>query len=164
MKYLIFFILMLVSIYYMQAQQTSPQVIATSGNVSQQSNATISYTIGETVIQTTTNGTNTLTQGYQQPHYNITLLPPYQNTLPNIQIFPNPTSDELQIKFENDQEIKTNIYLTDAAGKQIIKQSITVLPKTIVNYPMQQVATGKYFLTIELLNQKKFKTFEIIKK
>ncbi|NMD00031.1 MAG: hypothetical protein GYA62_09955, partial [Bacteroidales bacterium] len=39
------------------AQQTSPQVIATSGNISQQGNATISYTIGETVIQTGTDGT-----------------------------------------------------------------------------------------------------------
>jgi len=149
---------------FANAQQTAPQVIATSGNISQQGNASISYTIGETVTQTATNGTTILTQGYQQPHYNITLLPPYQNTLPNIQIFPNPTTDQLQITFDNEQELQTTIYLTDAAGKQIANQTYTALPKTTLNYPMQQVAAGKYFLTIELLNHKKIKTFEIIKK
>jgi len=160
-------ILLLTALYLAvnaNAQQTTPQVIATSGNVSQQGNASISYTIGETVTPTATNGTTIITQGYQQPHYNITLLPPYQNTLPNIQIFPNPTTDQLQITFDNEQELQTTIYLTDAAGKQIANQTYTALPKTTLNYPMQQVAAGKYFLTIELLNHKKIKTFEIIKK
>jgi len=133
---------------FANAQQTTPQVIATSGNVSQQGNASISYTIGETVTPTATNGTTIITQGYQQPHYNITLLPPYQNTLPNIQIFPNPTTDQLQITFDNEQELQTTIYLTDAAGKQIANQTYTALPKTTLNYPMQQVAAGKYFFEL----------------
>jgi len=144
-------ILLLTALYLAinaNAQQTTPQVIATSGNVSQQGNASISYTIGETVTPTATNGTTIITQGYQQPHYNITLLPPYQNTLPNIQIFPNPTTDQLQITFDNEQELQTTIYLTDAAGKQIANQTYTALPKTTLNYPMQQVAAGKYFFEL----------------
>lgn len=145
------------------AQQTTPQVIATGGNISQQSNAQISYTIGEPVIQTATDGTTILTQGYQQPHYNITLLPPYQNTLPNITVFPNPTKDHLQLTFDIAKETKVIISLFDAVGKQIQKQSYQALPKNTLNLPMQQVASGKYMLTIELPELSSQKTFEIIK-
>ncbi len=159
----IFLLLMVFFSINANAQQTSPQVIATSGNISQQGNATISYTIGETVIQTGTDGTTILTQGYQQPHYNITLLPQYQNTEPNINIFPNPTTDQLQIKFNNDQELKATIRLMDALGKQINADEYTALPNTAIQYPMQHYASGKYFLTIEVSSNHSIKTFEIIK-
>ncbi len=160
------FILILFAAFSVEAfsQQTTPQVIATGGNTSQQSNAQISYTIGEPVIQTATDGTTILTQGYQQPHYNITLLPQYQNTLPNITIFPNPTSDQLQISFDSEKELKANILLLDAAGKQIQKNNITTLPKSTVSYNMQSFAAGKYFITIELPETSTAKTYEIIKK
>lgn len=148
---------------YIFAQQTTPQVIATSGNVSQQSNASISYTIGEPVIQTATNGNTILTQGYQQPHYNITLLPQYQNTAPNITVFPNPTTDHLQLTFDIAKETKVIISLIDAVGKQLQKQSYQAFPKTILSLPMQQVAAGKYILTIELPELSSQKSFEIIK-
>jgi hypothetical protein len=145
------------------AQQTTPQVIATSGNVSQQSNAIISYTVGEPVIQTATDGTTILTQGYQQPHYNITLIPQEQNTTPNITVFPNPTTDRLQLSFDIEKETKVIISLYDAVGRQLQNQSYQALPKATLSLNMQQIAAGKYMLTIDLPESSSQKTFEIIK-
>jgi len=148
---------------YMFAQQVAPQVVTTSGNVSQQSNATISYTIGEPVIQTATDGTTILTQGYQQPHYNVTLLPQYENILPNINVFPNPTADQLQISFDMDKRANVIVTLFDVAGKQIQEKKFDATPKSTFTLPMQQVATGKYMLRIMLPDLSSQKTFEIIK-
>ena len=157
------FILAMLLCIYTFAQQTSPQVIATSGNVSQQSNAIISYTVGESVIQTATDGTTILTQGYQQPHYNITLIPQEQNTTPNITVFPNPTTDRLQLSFDIEKETKVIISLYDAIGRQLQNQSYQALPKATLSLNMQQIAAGKYMLTIELPESSSQKTFEIIK-
>ncbi len=148
---------------YMFAQQVAPQVVATSGNVSQQSNVTMSYTIGEPVIQTATDGTTILTQGYQQPHYNVTLLPQYQNILPDINVFPNPTADQLQISFDMDKRANVIVTLLDMAGKQIQVKEFDAMPQSTLTLPMQQVATGKYMLRITLPDLSSQKTFEIIK-
>lgn len=163
MKNLIFILSVFLTIKAV-TQQISPQVIATGGNINQQANAQISYTIGEPVIQTITDGNTTLTQGYQQPHYYITLLPQYQNIFPNITVYPNPTSNQLQIMFNSEKEFKANILLLDAAGKQIKMNNILALPKSTINYNMDSYAAGKYFITIELPEISTLKTYEIIKK
>lgn len=49
------------------AQMLSPSVLATSGGYSAGSNASLSWTLGETIITTVQAGDNMLTQGFQQP-------------------------------------------------------------------------------------------------
>lgn len=49
------------------AQSLSPQVIATTGGYTSNAAGSLSYTVGETVIQTLSTGSHTLTQGFQQP-------------------------------------------------------------------------------------------------
>ncbi len=56
------------------AQSLSPKVIASAGGYFASANASLSWTLGETMGQTFSNGGNTLTQGFQQPYVNLTLL------------------------------------------------------------------------------------------
>ncbi|OQX74286.1 MAG: hypothetical protein B6D61_11720 [Bacteroidetes bacterium 4484_249] len=49
------------------AQSTSPDVIASSGEYYENANNSISYTLGEIAVETYSNGSNILTQGFQQP-------------------------------------------------------------------------------------------------
>lgn len=49
------------------AQSLSPQVIASSGGYYSNAAGSLSFTVGETVTQTYTSGSNMLTQGFQQP-------------------------------------------------------------------------------------------------
>jgi hypothetical protein len=55
------------------AQSTSPTVIASSGEYFENANNSISYTLGEIATETFSNGSNILTQGFQQPVVEITI-------------------------------------------------------------------------------------------
>ncbi len=50
------------------AQTLTPQVIASAGSYQSNATASLSYTIGETNIQTLASANNSLTQGFQQPY------------------------------------------------------------------------------------------------
>ena len=53
---------------------TSQEVIATQGNSSSNSIATLDYTIGEVVTITGTDNQNDITQGFHQPIFEITTI------------------------------------------------------------------------------------------
>ena len=63
---------MLGTVFWFSAfsQSIERQVFASSGGHGQMPNAGLCWTIGESVIVTISNGNNTLTQGFQQPHDN----------------------------------------------------------------------------------------------
>jgi hypothetical protein len=49
-------------------QMASPEVIASGGDYFQNDNISLSFTVGETITETFSNGDVTLTQGFQQPY------------------------------------------------------------------------------------------------
>jgi len=57
---------------FLMAQSVSPEVISSAGDYYEGANASLSWTLGEIATETYSNGTNILTQGFQQP-YGITL-------------------------------------------------------------------------------------------
>ena len=79
------------------AQSTSPQVIASGGDHFKGSNAQISYTIGEPVIDTYQGSNAELTQGFHQTNLTIDgvedLVDGYA-----LEVFPNPTTQFIVIR------------------------------------------------------------------
>lgn len=57
---------------FLMAQSVSPEVVSSAGDYYEGANASLSWTLGEISTETYDNGTNILTQGFQQP-YGITL-------------------------------------------------------------------------------------------
>jgi len=51
----------------MMAQSVSPEVVSSAGDYFEGTNASLSWTLGEIATETYSNGTNILTQGFQQP-------------------------------------------------------------------------------------------------
>jgi len=70
---------------------TAQEVVSTQGDSYSNASGNIDFTIGEVVINTGTDGTNDLTQGFHQTNWYFVGLeghsPSYEAT-----IFPNPTS------------------------------------------------------------------------
>src|SRR4051812_9015968 len=73
MKRIYIFVLLFICIQA-GAQSLSPKVIASAGGYFTSANASLSWTLGETMGQTFTNGNNVLTQGFQQPYVTVSLL------------------------------------------------------------------------------------------
>ena len=99
MKKQIFFFATFVAVSAASAQE----VVSSQGETYSNANGSIDFTVGEVIINTGSNGTNDLTQGFHQTNWNFLGLedfaPDYQVT-----IFPNPT-DRLNTRTNNFENV-----------------------------------------------------------
>ena len=135
---------------------TAQEVVSSQGETYFNSNGSIDFTVGEVIINTGSNGTNDITQGFHQTNWNFLGVEDFAPDF-DITIFPNPTSDVLHIKSSLFQDISYSLY--DAQGKLVIKN---VLSETVTQIQVNQLAPGAYRLSI---NDKKepLKNFKLIK-
>jgi hypothetical protein len=121
---------------------SAQEVVSTQGESYSNASANIDFTIGEVVINTGTDGTNELTQGFHQTNWNFVGLedfaPDYKAT-----IFPNPTQDVLNIRTSTFENVTYTLY--DAQGKLVIQNILTAEQTPI---QVSQLAPGAYSLTL----------------
>jgi len=135
---------------------TAQEVVSTQGDSYSNSSGSIDFTIGEAVINTGTNGTNDLTQGFHQTNWNFLGVedhpPNYEAT-----IFPNPTSEVLNIRTSTFENVTYTLY--DGQGKLIL-QDILSAEQTPIQ--VSQLAPGSYSISLNNETQN-LKTFKLIK-
>ena len=135
---------------------SAQEVVATQGDSYSNASANIDFTIGEVIIDTGTDGTNDLTQGFHQTNWNFVgvedFAPDYEAS-----IFPNPTSDVLNIRTSSFENVTYTLY--DAQGK-LVMQNILSAEQTPIQ--VSQLAPGSYSLTLNNETQN-LKTFKLIK-
>lgn len=158
-KILIFFSLLICSSWG-YSQRLSPEVTASSGEHFTGVNTQLSWTIGETMIETFPLGSSQLTQGFHQSNIIVTTV----TSLPeNFQakVFPNPTSNFLNIEWtEISDSLSLSLY--DVTGKQLLFQM--TLDQTLSKMlDLSAYAAGSYVLHLRNQNKKTNKTFIIIK-
>ena len=136
----------------------SQEVIATQGNSTSNSVATLDYTIGEVVILTGTDGKNDVTQGFHQPVFEITNIETIEISF-EVSIYPNPAVDLLNIQFEEvDKGSRFELY--DANGKLLITREIN---DHNMSLPFNEYETGLYFISFISSDNQLLKTFKIQK-
>lgn len=135
---------------------SAQEVIATQGESYSNASANIDFTIGEVIIDTGTDGTNDLTQGFHQTNWNIVGL---EDFAPNYEaiIYPNPTQDVLNIRTNTFENVTYTLY--DAHGKPVLQDKLSAEQTPI---QVRQLALGSYTLTLKNQTQN-LKTFKLIK-
>lgn len=135
---------------------SAQEVLSTQGDSYFNASANIDFTIGEVVINTGTDGTNDITQGFHQTNWNFVGLedhaPSYEAT-----ILPNPTSELLNIRTSTFENVTYTLY--DAQGK-LVMQDILSAEQTPIR--ISQLAPGSYALTLNNGIQN-LKTFKLVK-
>ena len=135
---------------------TAQEVVSTQGDSYSNGTANIDFTIGEVVINTGTDGTNDITQGFHQTNWNFLGVedhaPSYEAT-----IFPNPTSEVLNIRTSTFENVTYSLY--DAQGKLVLQDKLSAEQTKI---PVSNLATGSYSLILNNETQN-LKTFKVIK-
>jgi hypothetical protein len=132
------------------AQQIKQEVIASAGgfNKSSDNSLSISWTLGETIIPTFTSadGQLIITHGFQQKLI-ITAVEENIDDLVDVTIYPNPTSEVVNISFGTATDNEILVYLLDAQGKLVKTDRIgtSVLIKMI---NMQDLPAGIYYLRL----------------
>ena len=110
---------------------------------------------------TNTGTTGSIAQGVQQP-YEIQTVLGIDNFNINLQmtVFPNPTTNWLQLDIKNYGFEKLSYQIFDINGKLVLQSKISTEATTI---SMENLSTNIYLLKV-LDNNKEVKTFKIIKK
>jgi len=147
---------------FLQAQE----VVTTAGSYGETSSGSLSWTVGEPVIETITDGTNTLTQGFQQSKLTVTAINDLKFPGIELSVYPNPTNSFLFIEVKTDKQRDLLLSLFDLNGKLILQKRMTGNKQTI---KMQNYKSGTYILKVMEAKDStdaKFcvSTFRIIKK
>jgi hypothetical protein len=141
---------------YFSLGQTS--INTTGGSVSNTSGA-ISYSIGQTVYQSSSNSSGSVNQGVQQA-FDISVVSMEESTFNfSLQAYPNPTKEVLNLQVGNYKQEKLAYKLIDLEGKVI---SEARLQSEVTSFDMQKFPPTTYFLEI-LQEGKKVQSFKIIK-
>ena len=155
MKNKLFILILLLNAIAMQAQQ----VISTAGDYNSGTSNSLSWTLGEGVIETFT-GTNViLTQGFQQSKLTINAIKEVPGNSLEISAYPNPTADFVTLKITTESVKNFKYMLYDLYGKLLAEQKLV---NSETKIPFNNLASGTYLLKL-INNNQDLKVFKIVK-
>lgn len=133
------------------------EVVSVQGDSYSNGSANIDFTIGEVMINTETDGTYDITQGFHQTNWNFVGL---DDLAPDIEVtlYPNPSSDVLFISTAQFDGL--NYTLTDANGKIITSDNLSFETTKI---DVQHLSSGNYSVILYDRYKNKLKVFKLIK-
>ncbi len=147
--------------YTIYSQNSIYQVIATSGESFKNSNFQLDWTLGELQTETYDGLEITLTQGFHQADYKKTVTS-VENTKifpANIAVFPNPTSDFIQISINNLFINDLEYTISDILGKYLV---VNKIKSNNTKVSFNAFKKGTYFICIKQ-NSKTLQTLKIIR-
>lgn len=135
---------------------SAQEVVSTQGDSYSNASANIDFTIGEIVINTRISGTIELTQGFHQTNWNFVGIQDHSPSF-NATIFPNPTSEVLNIRTSAHKNVSFTVF--DTKGNLVLQDKLTAEQTTI---QVSKLATGSYSVVLKDHTQN-LKTFNLIK-
>lgn len=133
------------------------QVVSTGGDYMENTTGSISFTIGEMVIETLDNETNCLTQGFQQTILDVYTFNEKPTDELNITIYPNPTRDYIKVKTDSNESLK---YQLCNMNGELMRQGDIREKESSISFLEYKPAI--YLLRI-LGKNNKVKVFQVIK-
>ena len=141
-------------------QSASPFVIASDGDYINAGSFLLDYTVGETVIETLTGDSLTLTQGFHQPNLMLITSSDELREL-TVKVYPNRTAGLLQIQTASETP-SLRWQLSNANG-QVLLQSKTATTSPSETLDLANFPAGTYWLSFRNTENHVLKSFQIIK-
>ncbi|WP_130734125.1 T9SS type A sorting domain-containing protein [Flavobacterium sp. J27] len=137
------------------------QGTVSSGGDASGSGGGTSYSVGQIVYTTNFGTTGSVAQGVQQPYEIQTVLGSELFTINlNVAVYPNPTTDVLNLTIQQGAFSNLSYQLVDFNGRILASSLITSQDTTLL---MSEYPKAIYLLNV-VENNKIIKTFKIIKK
>lgn len=77
-----------------------------------------------------------------------------------LQLFPNPATDVLQVQVPSTRREEASLLITDAAGKILLRKAIQISEgHNSISLPVAQLPKGLYFITVDNKEEKQTKSF-----
>ena len=163
----IFLLVFLAGIILMANGQTRLEVIASGGGYFSNSDGSLSWTLGETIVETVNNGSINiiLTQGFQQPDEKVDTAIGIRSIPQNsvfANVYPNPTVGNIRIDLKYDNTARIKIELINMWGQILHSEEMDVEKAQLNNYQLDvsRLAGGMYMFRLsdegKLLSTYKF--------
>jgi hypothetical protein len=136
-------------------------VVATGGNAVAMDNASLSYSIGQIDYTPLNSASGSLTLGNQQPYEIFVLDIENSNDSIKYSLFPNPTTNQIELSLFEIDFSKMKYALFDVNGKLVSENTISN-ETTVIS--MESLSASIYFLSVFDENSNIIKSFKIIKK
>lgn len=167
MKKLLFTILTAVCFTSLSAQVTlGTQAVSAAGDYYSGSWGSLSVNIaGEPVIETISGGNAVFTQGFEQPKFKGTGIISLPANAPTISLFPNPTSDAVNLAFNLTQGGKLAYRLFDMSGRELSGTAKNSQPgQQTEQLDLSNLSQGLYMLNIIFEANDNTKSFSVVKR
>jgi hypothetical protein len=137
---------------------SAQELIGSAGSHEQQTNGSISYSVGEPITAVYENMEATLNIGFQQVYNSPIVSIDESSTGPEMSVYPNPADEILFVELEAFSGYQ--IQLISTQGRILSQQRLSG-PTTQLE--IKDLAPGSYYIRA-FSNQNEVKTFRIIKK
>jgi hypothetical protein len=136
------------------------EVISSGGGHANGTGIALSWTIGELVTETFTNGSNILTQGFHQSRLSSTAIDDIPFPGLSLAVYPNPFTCVFNIKVDQGDFSQLEYSLLSINGKVLLNKKMT---RDLTQIEMQTFATGNYLLRINRRTGEPVKTYKVVK-
>ncbi|MEX1001685.1 MAG: T9SS type A sorting domain-containing protein [Crocinitomicaceae bacterium] len=136
---------------------SSQEVVSVQGDSYNNDNKSVDFTIGEIIINTVSDSTNDITQGFHQTKWDFLNIELHNSNV-EIKVYPNPVEKQLNIETFPYKNINYKMYNNKG---QVVLEGI--LTQEITSLNTENLQSANY--TLILLNDKKekIKTYKLIK-
>ncbi|MFC2136673.1 T9SS type A sorting domain-containing protein [Bacteroidota bacterium] len=146
-------------------QSASPALIATSGNYYMNMDSiSMSWSIGEVITETLESSSNILTQGLYQTNPGTGSGPQSVDDLfvdgLDINVYPNPFSDQINIFWKNVTELNFIIEIYDLTGNLVLNKE---LPGKKINEKLDMSTYPASIYVLKIISDEFVKSYNIVK-
>jgi len=134
------------------------EIISTQGNFYEKSEGSLSWTLGEPIIESLVSGIGKLTQGFHQTHLITTLVKDFK-VESSVQVSPNPFKSDITIQLPRNSS-QYSYSLFDMQGRKLLE---SLIPEASTKVDFSNLLPGIYFLNIHDYKFQIIKSFQIIK-
>lgn len=138
----------------------SQQVVSSAGGQGSGTNVQLSWTVGETMIETFAGTSAILTQGFHQSKLLVTAVKPLVYPGISLEVFPNPVTSALQLQVKGEEIPELMVRLFDMNGRVVHVEAVKAMPGMI---SMEKFTPGTYLLKVYSASDDPLKTFKVIK-
>ena len=144
------------------AQEIQNEVISSTGDTDSIGNILVSWTVGECITEKYCNNYCMVTQGFHQTYYKILQVPEHSAKFLNVTVYPNPTTDILNIDLSELPPGKSySIILSNMEGKLLFQKETS--SGNIIKVYLNQHPEGMMILKVVAPSTSTSSSFKIIK-
>ena len=147
-RFLFSVLFVFIACHYSISQSIDNDVVATAGTHFENScGIKLSWTMGESVTSTISDGSWMITQGFHQDWEEVTSIENHIEQTIQINVYPNPMDNELLVTVKNTtKELMLSLY--DIAGRKV--DCSTMQPNQLsTSFSVSWLSAGSYVLYIE---------------